>query len=191
MKKLAILIPVGILFFLGLKAQQPFGGVGGSSSSGIGGFPLLAPDGSVAAPSYAFNSSSGTGLYYTATQLGFTVAGGSAAFIDSAGINSRNFRTFTNCSSAASPAVCASAAAGSVVVAAAATTVVVNTTLVTANSNIFLMYDSSLGTKLSVTCNVTEPALYGVTARTAATSFTITSTAPVTNPACFSYLIVN
>ena len=99
--------------------------------------------------------------------------------------------TSTNCSSAASPAVCASAAAGSVVVAAAATTVVVNTTAVTANSQIFLMFDSSLGTKLGVTCNATEPALYGVSARTAATSFTITSTAPTTNPACFSYFIVN
>lgn len=99
--------------------------------------------------------------------------------------------TSTNCSSAASPAVCASAAAGSVVVAAATTTVVVNTTAVTANSQIFLMFDSSLGTKLGVTCNATEPALYGVTARSAATSFTITSTAPTSNPACFSYFIVN
>jgi hypothetical protein len=32
---------------------------------------------------------------------------------------------------------------------------------------------------------------YGVTARVAATSFTITSSAPITNPACFSYFIVN
>ncbi len=99
--------------------------------------------------------------------------------------------TAVNCSSSAAPAVCTSAQAGSVVVAAAATTVVVNTTAVTANSQILLMYDSSLGTKLSVTCNTTEPALYGVTARTAATSFTITSTAPVTDPACFSFLVIN
>ena len=97
----------------------------------------------------------------------------------------------TNCSSSASPAVCGAASSGSVAVAAAATTVVVNTTAVTANSQIFLIYDSSLGTKLSVTCNVAEPALYGVTARVAATSFTITSSAPITNPACFSYFIVN
>lgn len=101
------------------------------------------------------------------------------------------FTTTTNCSSAAAPAVCAAANAGSVVVAAAATTVVVNTTAVTANSQILVMYDSSLGTKLGVTCNVTEPALFGVTARVAATSFTITATAPITNPACFSYFIVN
>lgn len=96
-----------------------------------------------------------------------------------------------NCSSAASPAVCAAAAAGSVVVAAAATTVVVNTTAVTANSQILVTFDSSLGTKLGVTCNTTIPALYGVTARTAATSFTITSTAPITNPACLGYLVIN
>lgn len=96
-----------------------------------------------------------------------------------------------NCSSAASPAVCATASAGSVVVAASATTVVVNTTAVTANSQIFLTFDSSLGTKLGVTCNTTQPALFGVTARTAATSFTITASAPTTNSACFSFVIFN
>jgi len=67
----------------------------------------------------------------------------------------------------------------------------VNTTVVTVNSQIFVTYDSSLGSKLSVTCNTTEPALFGVTARTAATSFTITASSPITNPACFSYLIIN
>lgn len=105
--------------------------------------------------------------------------------------NAFQYLTTINCSSSASPAVCTSAAAGSVVVAAAATSVVVNTTAVTANSQILLMYDSSLGTRLSVTCNATEPALYGVTARSAGVSFTLTSTAPITNPACFSYFIVN
>ncbi len=99
--------------------------------------------------------------------------------------------TQTNCSSAASPAVCATASAGSVVVAAAATTVVVNTTAVTANSQIMLTYDAGLGTKLGVTCNVTEPALYGVGPRVPGTSFTITATASVTDPACFSYVIFN
>lgn len=99
--------------------------------------------------------------------------------------------TPTNCTSSASPAVCSSSAAGSVVVAAAATTVQVNTSAVTANSQIFVMFDSSLGTKLSVTCNVTEPTLYGITARTGGSNFTITSTAPITNPACFNYLVVN
>lgn len=115
--------------------------------------------------------------------------GGNLAVVGS--VTPATHGTTNNCSSAASPAVCSSASAGSIVVAAAATTVVVNTTAVTANSQIFLMYDSSLGTKLGVTCNATEPALFGVTARTAATSFTITATAPITNPACFSYFIVN
>ena len=100
--------------------------------------------------------------------------------------------TSLNCSSSASPAVCASAAAGSVALAAGGTTLTVNTTSVTANSQILITEDSSLGTKLSVTCNTTTGRAYTVTARTAATSFVITSTAaPVTNPACLSYLAVN
>lgn len=98
----------------------------------------------------------------------------------------------TNCSSSAEPAVCSAAPAGSVVVAAGATTVTVNTTAVTANSQIFVQEDSSLGTKLSVTCNTTTGRNYTVTARTAGTSFVITSAAgPTTNPACLSYFIVN
>ena len=97
-----------------------------------------------------------------------------------------------NCTSSAAPAVCANALAGSVVIAAAATTVTVNTTAVTANSQILIMEDSSLGTKLGVTCNTTIARTYAVTARTAATSFVITtSAAPVTNPACLSYLVLN
>jgi hypothetical protein len=101
------------------------------------------------------------------------------------------YMTLNTCISIASPAVCGSAAAGSVDIAAAATTIVVNTTAVTANSQIFVLYDSSLGTRLGVTCNTTEPALYGVTARTPGTSFTITATAPTINSACFSYFIIN
>lgn len=100
-----------------------------------------------------------------------------------------SYSTATNCAS--SSGACGSAAAGSVSVAAAATTVTVATTAVTANSVIVVTYDASLGTKLSVTCNATEPALYGVTARSAGTSFTITSSAPITNPACFNYIVIN
>lgn len=100
------------------------------------------------------------------------------------------YLTETNCSSSASPAVCGSAAAGSVSVAAAATTVVVNTSRVTANSQINLTFDASLGTKLTLTCNTTPSVAY-VSARSPGTSFTITTTAPVTNPACFSYTITN
>lgn len=110
-------------------------------------------------------------------------------------LQSGKYNTGTNCSSSAAPAVCGSAAAGSVVVAAAATTVTVNTTAVTANSQIFLAADDTLGTKLSVTCNSTLATLIGglaITARTAGTSFQITSGAtPAVNPLCISYFIVN
>ena len=103
--------------------------------------------------------------------------------------------TTTNCSSAASPAVCAAAPAGSVVIAAGATTVVVNTTAVTANSQILVFPDETLGAKLSVTCNstlATAAAGLAITARTAATSFTISTLATVAvNPVCLSYMIVN
>lgn len=103
--------------------------------------------------------------------------------------------TATNCSSAASPAVCGSAPAGSFVIAAGATSTVVDTTAVTANSQIVVYPDESLGTKLGVTCNTTPAtalATTGVTARTAGTSFTITTSGTVaTHPACYSYLIVN
>lgn len=106
-------------------------------------------------------------------------------------VNSKAYLTATNCSDSAGAAACGSAAAGSVVIDAGASTVVVSTTAVTANSQIIVQYDSSLGARLSVTCNTT-PALPSVTARTAATSFTITvPAAPITNPACYSYLVVN
>lgn len=105
-------------------------------------------------------------------------------------INASGLAT-TNCTSAASPAVCTSANSGRVVVAAAATTVVVDTTAVTAASEIQLTFDSSLGTALGVTCNTT-PVQPTVSARTAATSFTLTvPSAPSANPACFSYSIRN
>ncbi len=97
----------------------------------------------------------------------------------------------SQCISAASPAVCGANSTGFVVVAASATTVVVDSTSVTANSTIQLTFDSSLGTALSVTCNTT-PVQGTVSARTAGTSFTITvPSAPTTNPACFSYQIIN
>lgn len=103
--------------------------------------------------------------------------------------------TIGNCSSSASPAVCGSSAAGSVVIAATASSVTVNTTAVTANSQILITPDDSLGTKLGVTCNstlVTVLSSFGITARTAGTSFTIsTSSTPTANPACFSYSIIN
>ena len=100
------------------------------------------------------------------------------------------YNTTTNCAS--SGGTCSAAASGSVSIAAAATTVTVATTAVTANSVIIITEDSSLGTKLGITCNTTIARNYAITARTAATSFVITTdVAPVTNPACLNYWIIN
>jgi hypothetical protein len=101
----------------------------------------------------------------------------------------------SDCASAASPAVCGGSWTGNVVIAAAGTTITVNTTAVTANSQIFLTADDTVGTRLSVTCNSTLATLVGglaITARTAGTSFQITSgVTPAVNPLCISYHIVN
>ena len=105
------------------------------------------------------------------------------------------YSTATNCSSSASPAICGSAAAGSFVIAAGTTSVVVDTTAVTANSQILLTEDSSLGTGLGVTCNTQSLLTLGVpkvTARTGGTSFTASvEVGPTTNPLCISYAIFN
>jgi hypothetical protein len=120
------------------------------------------------------------------TQGPLTVIGGTTAGV---------YYTNTNCSSSASPAVCGAAPGGSVVIAAAATTVTVNTTAVTANSQIILTRDNSLGTKLGVTCNTQSSLVLGTpypTVRVAGTSFTIgLDVAPTTNPLCVGYLVVN
>ena len=103
------------------------------------------------------------------------------------------FLTTENCADGtATPADCSGAPSGAVIISAAATAVTVNTTAVTADSQIIITEDSSLGTRLSVTCNTTIARNYAVTARTAATSFVITTdVAPVTNPACLNFWIVN
>lgn len=87
---------------------------------------------------------------------------------------------------------CAAAPTGFVSIAAAATTVTISTTAITANSQIFIQEDSSLGTALSVTCNTVTGRTYTITTRTPGTSFIITaSAAPAANPACLSYSIIN
>lgn len=110
----------------------------------------------------------------------------------SKGFIAPTYSTTTNCADGAGAAACGSAAAGSFVIDAGASTVVVSTSAVTANSEIFVQYDSSLGTRLgSITCNVTV-ALPSVTARTAGASFTVTvPAAPIANPACYSFHIIN
>lgn len=155
-------------------------------------------DGTGANVTFAAGSSgffpSSTGNCIAFNFNGVSVGCGAAVASSNAFTGTDTFTTIgsaTNCSSAASPAVCGSSMSGSVVVAAAASTVVVNTSAVTANSQIIVTEDASLGTKLSVTCN-TNLFSSAVTARTAATSFTITlGSSPATNPACLSYTIIN
>jgi hypothetical protein len=103
--------------------------------------------------------------------------------------------TSLHCYSSASPAVCNAAPVGSVVIAAGATSVVVDTSAVTANGQILLTEDSSLGTDLGVTCNTQSLLAVGVpkvTARVAGTSFTVgIEVGPTTNPMCLSFSIIN
>ena len=100
--------------------------------------------------------------------------------------------TVTNCNSTASPATCGSAPSGSVAMAAGGTTLLVNTAAVTGDSQILITEDSSLGTRLGITCNATTGRVYSIGARVVGSSFTIKSSAkPVTNRACLSYWIIN
>lgn len=100
--------------------------------------------------------------------------------------------TVSNCSSTTTPSTCGSAPSGSVAMPTGGDTIVVNTTAVTANSQIMVTEDSSLGSRLGITCNTAVGRRYTISARTAGTSFTIRANAnPATNKACLSYFIVN
>jgi hypothetical protein len=126
-----------------------------------------------------------TGLIAITTTPGSCVPAGS--------FEAAVYLTASNCANGASPAVCGSAAAGSVAIPAAGTSLTVNTTAVTANSQIVIQQDDSLGTRLGITCN--SGILAGptaITARTPGTSFTISVTTGLTiNPVCLSYHILN
>jgi hypothetical protein len=103
-----------------------------------------------------------------------------------------NLGSTANCNSSASPAVCGASSAGSVAMATGGSTLIVNSTAVTANSQILITEDSSLGTRLGVTCNTSANHNYSISARTPGTSFTITSSNNIsTNKACLSFLIIN
>lgn len=142
-------------------------------------------------------------VYYNGTSLVFMTVGvpigaaplASPTFIGT--VTVPKVTTIANCSSSASPAVCAAAAAGSIAFPTGVTSVVlqVNTTAVTANSQIFVFPDDTLGTKLAVTCNSTLATLVGgmaITARTAGSSFTVTFNGTITaNPLCANFLVVN
>lgn len=114
----------------------------------------------------------------------------------STAVNGAVYMTATNCSSSASPAVCGSAAAGNFAIPVGLNqSLQVNTTALTANSQIFIQSDDTLGTKLGVTCNSTLATLVGgmaVTARSTGASFTVTlSGTSATNPVCGSFLLMN
>lgn len=104
--------------------------------------------------------------------------------------------TASNCSNAASPAVCGSASAGAVAIPTGVTTVTltVNTTIVTANSEIRVQVDDSV-TIAATTCNNTLATLTGglaITGRVPGTSFTVTYNGTIaTNPLCITYDIKN
>jgi hypothetical protein len=104
------------------------------------------------------------------------------------------FNTTFNCVSNSS---CGAAPTGMAAIAASSTTVVVSTTAVTANSEIRIQYDETLGgaSQLNVTCNTSsasEGAAYWVSARTPGTSLTIkTNIAPTSHAACLSWTINN
>jgi hypothetical protein len=102
------------------------------------------------------------------------------------------YGTLANCSSATSPARCDSAPAGSFVLGVGSTAARVNTTAVTADSQILIIEDSSLGTKLGVSCNKTTGRTYMITDRSPGLSFTVSSSFPPTDhPACLSFQLLN
>lgn len=116
------------------------------------------------------------------------------------GIKTANIQTFSDCANTAEPAICGANTTGSVVIGVGNSAVIVNTSAITANSEIFLTPDETIGTtgsgKLSVTCNTTQAtalAILGVTARVVGTSFTVTTTAGsvTTHPVCIHFAIVN
>jgi hypothetical protein len=95
------------------------------------------------------------------------------------------------CFSTAAPAACGSFIDGFVAIATGSSSVTVNTSAVTANSNIQLVFDSSIGSKLGVTCNTTAQQPY-VSSRTAGTSFAISVPSNFsTNPGCIGFHIKN
>lgn len=87
---------------------------------------------------------------------------------------------------------CGNADAGLTTLGVAHSSATVMTTAVTADSQILIQEDSSLGSLLGVTCNTATTRTYRITARTPGTSFTFGSSASVaTNPACLSFTIIN
>jgi hypothetical protein len=106
------------------------------------------------------------------------------------GVVASTYSTATTCASFYGQ--CGSAPAGSVGFGIGAGSILVSTTAVTAQSQIFVQEDSSLGGLLGVTCDIRPGRTYMITRRTPGASFEISvSSAPTSNPVCLSYHIVN
>jgi hypothetical protein len=113
---------------------------------------------------------------------------GPSGMTTSRATNSATYNTATNCAS--SSGSCGSAAAGQV--STGTSTLTVSTSAVTANSEIHIQEDTTLGSILGVTCNTTKGRTYTVTSKTANTSFVITaSAAPTSGAICLTYRILN
>lgn len=106
-------------------------------------------------------------------------------------VSGAQYKTATTCASAINNPSCGTATAGFVAIPVGQATNSIGMNLMTANTQVLLQFDSSLGTALGVTCNTT-PQQISVTSRNVASGFGVSvPTAPTTNPLCFSYLAVN
>ena|SRR5882762_3519660 len=174
-----------------------------TGGGGTPSFPLLAPDGSAAAPSYSFSGAPASGMYGGGASALSLAAGGAqiATFngsgltitIPSGAIFSPAYLTTSNCAAnSVSPAACGSAAAGAFVVPTTTTTYTVNTSATRATSRIIVTPMTFAGNLPSApTC--VPPAVtsaVSISAISAGTSFTLAlpSTAGQT---CWQYWIVN
>ena len=157
-------------------------------------FPLLAPNGTAAAPSYSFASASGSGLYIAGSSIGFSHAGAliistqPSAFVfglspgtvdigSPTGSARRFYLDYTNTGTVG--AVTINKAAGRVNIAAAGTSVVVTNSFATANAEIMAV------------ASVNDATCWVKSVVPAAGSFTITTNAACTAQTAFSYFIVN
>lgn len=100
--------------------------------------------------------------------------------------------TSSTCNSTTSPAVCTSASAGSIAMPTTGV-IQVNTTAIGPNSQILITEDSSLSSRLGITCNSSGSRTYTVSARTPGVSFTIKSGSNISGNVkpCLNYWIVN
>lgn len=178
----------------------------GSYTSGAGSAVFTGIDERYTINFGAAQSGSVTGIFVNATEtalnsvihnlMDLQVGAASKFKVDNAGnAQAQRHDTLTNCADSAGAAACGSASSGAFVIDATTTATVVSTTAITANSQVLLTEDSSLGTRLGITCNTQSILILGtpvVTARTTGASFTATIVVgPTTSPMCINYTIVN